>query len=66
MLGGALGNLLDRVLFHKVVDFIDVGLGHLRWYIFNVADAAIVVGMGLLILSTYLPRPKDEIPADTV
>jgi signal peptidase II len=65
MLGGALGNLVDRVFFHKVVDFIDMGLGHLRWYVFNAADAAIVVGIGLLILSTYRPRPKDEVPADT-
>lgn len=46
--GGALGNLLDRILYGKVVDFIDVGLQNMRWPIFNVADSAVTVGMVVL------------------
>ncbi len=46
---GALGNLTDRVMFaHGVVDFIDIGVGNVRFYTFNVADAAITCGAILL------------------
>lgn len=58
---GALGNLSDRVLFsHGVVDFIDVGIGSLRFYTFNVADAAITCGALLLaVLSMREHRGSD-------
>ena len=49
ILGGAIGNLIDRFLYGKVVDFVDVGFGTTRWPIFNVADSAVTVGMILLI-----------------
>jgi signal peptidase II len=50
VLGGALGNLIDRLRFGAVVDFIDVGFGEAaRWPCFNIADAAITVGVVLLI-----------------
>jgi signal peptidase II len=45
ILGGALGNLFDRLRRGSVVDFIDIGVGSLRWWVFNVADAAITVGV---------------------
>ncbi len=47
-LGGALGNLVDRLRNGFVTDFLSVGIGDLRWPTFNVADAAIVVGIGTL------------------
>lgn len=53
IVGGALGNLIDRVRFGKVVDFIDWHIGDLHWPVFNVADAGITVGaayLGWLIL----------------
>jgi len=50
VLGGALGNLYDRVTLGYVVDFVDVSLHFTRWPAFNVADAAIVVGVALLAL----------------
>ena len=50
VLGGAIGNLTDRLSMGRVVDFLDVGVGDLRWPIFNVADIAIVVGVGLFLL----------------
>ena len=50
ILGGAVGNLLDRVRFTYVVDFIDFSISGHHWPAFNVADSAIVVGAGLLLL----------------
>ena len=67
LLGGALGNLIDRVRAGTVVDFIDLG----PWPIFNLADSSIVVGIILLIGTLLLseskqasPRPGDQGPAD--
>jgi signal peptidase II len=50
ILGGAAGNLLDRISRRSVTDFIDFHIGTHHWYTFNVADSAIVVGAGLVIL----------------
>jgi signal peptidase II len=50
ILGGAVGNLIDRIAFGRVVDFIDVGFRHLRWPVFNVADSSVVIGMGILMV----------------
>lgn len=50
ILGGALGNLFDRASDGRVTDLVDVGLGPWRWPSFNVADAAITVGLILLII----------------
>ena len=57
IMGGALGNLADRLHLGYVVDFLDFRI----WPVFNVADVAITVGVGLLILELLLPPPpKDE------
>jgi len=61
ILGGALGNLWDRLLSGRVVDFLLVYIGSYQWPAFNVADSAIVVGAGLLvfeILFTKTPEPE--------
>jgi len=50
ILGGAAGNGLDRVLRRSVTDFIDFHIGNHHWYTFNVADSAIVIGAGLVVL----------------
>jgi signal peptidase II len=50
ILGGALSNLLDRIRVGRVVDFLDFYIKSYHWYTFNLADSAIVVGAGLLIL----------------
>ncbi|HEU0237296.1 MAG TPA: signal peptidase II [Candidatus Limnocylindrales bacterium] len=55
LLGGAIGNLLDRLRFGYVVDWVDAGIGGLRWYTFNVADAAISGALLLLILLALRP-----------
>ncbi len=54
ILGGALGNLLDRLRLGYVVDFIDLHAGRYHWPAFNVADSALSVGILLLLLSTLL------------
>ena len=52
LLGGAVGNFIDRVRFGYVIDFVDMGIGDLRWYTFNVADAAISLSLvGLIAIA---------------
>jgi lipoprotein signal peptidase len=54
VLAGALGNLIDRVLYHGVVDFIVIGYGSFVWPTFNLADMAIVIGVfGMLFKTLY-------------
>lgn len=54
VLGGAIGNIIDRVHLHHVIDFIDVGFGeHWRWYIFNVADSFVTIGVVILLAFGY-------------
>jgi signal peptidase II len=53
ILGGAAGNMLDRVVRRSVTDFIDFHIGNYHWYTFNIADAAIVVGAGFVVLELF-------------
>ena len=55
ILGGALGNLVDRITTGLVVDFIEVGIGRFRWPVFNVADSAVSVGVVLFLLLGSAP-----------
>jgi signal peptidase II len=54
--GGAAGNVLDRLRFGAVVDFLHFHVGVWSWYVFNVADAAIVCGVAALVLDGLRPR----------
>ena len=60
ILGGAIGNLIDRILLGHVVDYIQVWLGSFAFPAFNIADAAISVGAVLLILSSFFGVHKAE------
>ena len=51
--GGALGNLYDRVFFQAVPDFIDFHVGNFHWFVFNVADIFISIGVLIMILSEF-------------
>ena len=65
VLGGALGNILDRIRFGYVVDFADLHFGAFRpFLVFNVADAAISIGVVILLLRAFLIR--DERPKENV
>ena len=57
VLGGAIGNLIDRIRFGSVVDFLDFYLGSYHWPAFNIADSAICIGAAL-ILFQYIRRKK--------
>jgi signal peptidase II len=56
ILGGAIGNLYDRIRYAHVVDFLEVHIAHYHWPDFNVADSAIVVGACLLLLEMLRPQ----------
>lgn len=58
VLGGAVGNLIDRVAYGSVIDFLDAYYGDWHWPAFNVADTFISIGVGLLLLSSVFARDE--------
>ena len=59
ILSGAIGNLIDRMFYGKVVDFLDLMIGNFHWYIFNIADSSVTIGMILFIIhSIYIEQKK--------
>jgi len=62
ILGGAAGNLFDRIMWGRVTDFLEFYIGSLHWPTFNVADSCIVIGSGLLLLELLKTRRQ---PAQT-
>ncbi len=58
VLGGALGNLYDRVTLGYVVDFLSFHINDLYWPAFNIADSAITVGVGLLLLDSFTTKKR--------
>jgi signal peptidase II len=58
ILGGAIGNVHDRIVYGSVVDFIEVHIFSYHWPDFNVADSSVVIGACLLFLDSLLPRSK--------
>lgn len=59
--GGAMGNIIDRILHGFVVDFLDFGINSYRWYTFNIADTFIVSGCILLgLMMTIFPEPSQK------
>lgn len=57
VVGGAIGNVIDRLRFGAVVDFLDVFVGNWHWYVFNIADAGIVCGVAALVIDALFRRP---------
>jgi signal peptidase II len=57
VLGGALGNIVDRIRFGYVVDFVHLHAGPWSFYVFNVADAAISIGVAILLFRALVGRP---------
>ena len=60
ILGGAAGNLIDRLVYGYVIDFIDVYYRDKHWPTFNVADSLLCIGVGLLIVSTFLTEKSPQ------
>lgn len=65
ILAGAAGNMIDRFAFGYVRDFIHFYLPNFNFPVFNVADSCVVIGAGLLILSSFFERPKADASPDT-
>jgi signal peptidase II len=61
LLGGALGNMADRLRLGYVIDWVDIGVGDLRWYTFNVADAAISIAIVMIVLAALFPTLSERI-----
>ena len=58
IVGGAIGNAIDRAAYGAVLDFVHLHAGEWSWYVFNIADAAIVAGVVGLILDSLMPERK--------
>ena len=56
ILGGAVGNLIDRLFYGKVVDFIDFSIGNFHWPAFNVADSSLTIGIGIILITSLLKK----------
>lgn len=66
ILGGAFGNLIDRIRFQQVVDFIDVGIRNVRWPVFNVADSAVVIGMFIFFITAIVVERRRNAEKEAV
>ncbi|MGR7996103.1 MULTISPECIES: signal peptidase II [unclassified Xanthobacter] len=65
LIGGALGNAVDRVVYGAVFDFISLHAFGYRWYVFNIADVAVVVGVALLLYDAFFGRASKTPPSAT-
>lgn len=63
ILAGAAGNMIDRFLHRYVIDFIHFQQGNFNFPVFNVADACVVIGAGLLLIQGFLHEDTDKVPA---
>ncbi|CZF84788.1 Lipoprotein signal peptidase [Grimontia celer] len=64
VIGGAIGNLFDRLVHGYVVDFLDFYIGNNHWPAFNFADTAIVIGAGLIVLESIIASKKPQAEAE--
>lgn len=62
IIGGAIGNAIDRIWHGAVFDFVHFHVGSFSWYVFNIADAAIVIGVVFMALAQLLPSRAPELP----
>ena len=60
IIGGAIGNLIDRYFYNAVLDFIDLHYANLHWYVFNIADITITIGCILIIILEIISTKKKE------
>ena len=58
--GGAVGNVIDRVLYGSVVDFLDFYIGSYHWPAFNVADSGITIGVSIFLLLQFLEKDEES------
>jgi signal peptidase II len=56
LLGGAIGNLIDRLIYGYVTDFIDISFGRFHWPAFNVADSSLTIGIAIILITSILKK----------
>ena len=59
ILAGAIGNLIDRIFLGEVVDFLDFMIGNFHWYVFNLADSCVTVGLGFVLYDSLILNRKN-------
>ena len=64
ILAGAIGNLIDRILLGEVVDFLDFMIGDFHWYVFNLADSCVTVGLGFVLYDSLILNRKKSSQID--
>ena len=60
IIAGAIGNLIDRLFLGEVIDFLDFMIGNFHWYVFNLADSYVSVGMTLILIDSIILEKKRE------
>ena len=60
IIAGAIGNLIDRIFLGAVIDFLDFMIGNFHWYVFNLADSYVTVGMVLVLIDSIILEKKRE------
>ena len=60
IIAGAIGNLIDRIFLGSVIDFLDFMIGNFHWYVFNLADSYVTVGMVLVLVDSIILEKKRE------
>ena len=60
IIAGAIGNLIDRIFLGAVIDFLDFMIGNFHWYVFNLADSYVTVGMVLVLVDSNILEKKRE------
>ena len=60
IIAGAIGNLIDRIFLGEVIDFLDFMIGDFHWYVFNLADSYVTVGMVLVLIDSIILEKKRE------
>ena len=65
ILGGAIGNLVDRLMLGHVRDFLDFHIGDSHWPAFNIADSALTVGLAIMLITTFMPSSKETSKPDS-
>jgi signal peptidase II len=62
ILGGATGNMIDRITMGSVTDFVDVFAGRFHWPAFNVADSSLTIGLAVMLVSSFIQlRQKEKV-----
>ncbi len=66
IIGGAIGNLIDRIRMRQVIDFIEIGIRQYKWPVFNIADSCVTIGIIVILWSWIFGKKSDVNPDNTL